>query len=161
LRFVEGRRFTVTKPSYLPTPLVFQYGSNCTAARLNGPKRLNGHAEDRGRAQTVEDFDIAFDVYSQTNSCAASDLVPTPGRKAWGVLFLINDFNTDAVIGRHSTSTPAACRREAIREEAVQCAIGEYGILLVRKATAGTRPGLRSRCSPRSGAVCRPPCCHR
>jgi hypothetical protein len=68
-------------------PLVFQYGSNCTAARLNGPSRLAGHAEDRGRAQTVEDFDIAFDIYSQTNSCAASDLVPTPGRKPWGVLY--------------------------------------------------------------------------
>src|SRR6266404_2779082 len=67
--------------------LVFQYGSNCTAGRLNGPSRLAGHAKDLGKAQTVEDFDIAFDVYSQTNGCAASDLVPTPGRKAWGVLY--------------------------------------------------------------------------
>jgi hypothetical protein len=67
--------------------LVFQYGSNCTAARLNGPRRLAGHAKVLGNARTVEDFDIAFDVYSQTNGCAASDLVPTPGRKAWGVLY--------------------------------------------------------------------------
>lgn len=72
-------------------PLVFQYGSNCTAARLNGPTRLNGHAEDQGRAQTVENYDIAFDVYSQTNGCAASDLVPTPGRRAWGVLYKLSD----------------------------------------------------------------------
>lgn len=70
--------------------LVFQYGSNCTAARLNGLGRLDGHAEDRGRALTVEDFDIAFDVYSQTNGCAASDLIPTPGRKAWGVLYEVS-----------------------------------------------------------------------
>ena len=68
-------------------PLVFQYGSNCTAARLNGPRRLNGQADDRGRAQTVGDFDIAFDVYSQTNACAASDLASAPGRKAWGALY--------------------------------------------------------------------------
>jgi hypothetical protein len=48
---------------------------------------LNGQADDRGRAQTVGDFDIAFDVYSQTNASAASDLVSTPCRKAWGVLY--------------------------------------------------------------------------
>lgn len=72
-------------------PLVFQYGSNCTAGRLNGPKRLNGHAEQRGRAQTVEDFDIAFDVYSQKNGCAASDLIPTQGRNAWGVLYKLSN----------------------------------------------------------------------
>ena len=67
--------------------LVFQYGSNCTAARLNGPSRLNGHADDLGRAQATEEFDIAFHVHSQTNDCAASDLVATPGRRAWGVLY--------------------------------------------------------------------------
>ena len=71
--------------------IVFQYGSNCTAARLNGPNRLNGRADDRGRAQTVEDFDIAFDVYSQTNACAASDLVAASDRKAWGVLYEVPD----------------------------------------------------------------------
>jgi hypothetical protein len=68
---------------------VFQYGSNCNAGRLNSPSRLNGHAEDLGRAQTIEDFDIAFDVYSQTNGCAAPDLVRFAGRKAWCVLYEI------------------------------------------------------------------------
>lgn len=72
-------------------PLIFQSGSNCTAGRLNSPNRLNGNAEDRGCACTIEDFDIAFDVYSQTNGCAAADLVPTSGRKAWGVLYEIPD----------------------------------------------------------------------
>ncbi len=71
-------------------PLVFQYGSNCTAGRLNGPSRLNGGAKDLGRAKTVEDFDIAFDVVSNTNGCAASDLIQTPGRKAWGVLYKLS-----------------------------------------------------------------------
>jgi hypothetical protein len=46
---------------------VFQYGSNTLSARLNGPNRLNGRAQSRGIAQTVDDFDIAFDVYSQSN----------------------------------------------------------------------------------------------
>lgn len=71
--------------------VVFQYGSNATRGRLNAPSRLNRRAVDRGRAITVEDYDIAFDVWSQTNRCAASDLVCTPGRKAWGVLYEIPD----------------------------------------------------------------------
>jgi gamma-glutamylcyclotransferase (GGCT)/AIG2-like uncharacterized protein YtfP len=71
--------------------LVFQYGSNCTVGRLNSPKRLNGTAKDLGRAQTVDDLDIAFDVFSQKNACAASDLVRTQGRKAWGVLYEMSD----------------------------------------------------------------------
>jgi len=72
-------------------PLVFQYGSNCTSARLNGPNRLNGGAKDLGRAQTFEDFDIAFDVESKTNGCAASNLIQAPGRKAWGVLYELSE----------------------------------------------------------------------
>lgn len=71
-------------------PFVFQYGSNCTTARLNSPNRLKGRAKDLGRAQTVEDFDIAFDVVSKTNGCAASNLIQTPGRKAWGVLYKLS-----------------------------------------------------------------------
>jgi hypothetical protein len=74
-------------PRYI---MLFQYGSNCTPARLNGPNRLKGRAKDLGRAQTVEDFDIAFDVVSKTNGCAASDLMETPGRKAWGVLYKLS-----------------------------------------------------------------------
>jgi hypothetical protein len=48
-------------------------------------------AEDLGRAQTVEDFDISFDVVSNTNGCAASDLIQRPGRKAWGVLYRLSE----------------------------------------------------------------------
>lgn len=73
----------------LPMTLVFQYGSNATRARLNGPERLDGHVHDLGPAETLDDLDIAFDVYSQKNGCAASDLVPTAGRRAWGVLYEI------------------------------------------------------------------------
>lgn len=72
-------------------PPVFQYGSNTTRGRLLGPNRLNGHAEDRGRACTIEVYDIVFDVWSQTNNCAASDLVRARGRQSWGVLYEIPD----------------------------------------------------------------------
>lgn len=66
-------------------PLIFQYGSNCDERRLND--RLSGAAKDQGRAQTIGTFDITFDVWSQRNACAASDLVRRSGRHAWGVLY--------------------------------------------------------------------------
>lgn len=70
-------------------PLLFQYGSNCDTTRLNSPERLAGAAEDLGRGETIEEYDLAFDVWSGGNKCAASDLVPAPGtgRHALGVLF--------------------------------------------------------------------------
>jgi hypothetical protein len=60
-------------------PLLFQYGSNTDAARLNDKTRLAGAAEDVGRAETVDEYDLAFDVWSGGNGCAASDLVLVPG----------------------------------------------------------------------------------
>ena len=94
--------------------LIFQYGSNCTAARLNGPARLAGHADDRGQAQTVEEFDIAFDVHSQTNGCAAADLILTPGRKACGVLYEIAE---DFIRGRLTDGQKTLAQIEGPRYE--------------------------------------------
>ena len=71
--------------------LVFQYGSNCASSRLNAPQRLNNHATDLGAAQTVEECDVRFNVYSQQNGCAAADILNVPGRRVWGVLFEIPD----------------------------------------------------------------------
>ncbi len=105
--------------------LVFQYGSNCTTGRLNGPTRLAGHAEDLGKAQTVEDFDIAFDVYSQTNGCAASDLVPKPGRKVWGVLYEVPE---DFIRGRRPDGQKTLEQVEGPRyEEKPISVIGQAG----------------------------------
>jgi hypothetical protein len=74
-------------------PLVFQYGSNCNTERLNRPERVDGAATHAVRAETVDEFDLAFDVWSRGNGCAASDLIPAPGtgRHAWGVLYRITD----------------------------------------------------------------------
>jgi cation transport regulator ChaC len=79
--------------------LVFQYGSNAMRSRLNGHSRLDGQADDRGAACTVDDFDIAFDVWSQTNGCAACDLIQVPGRFAWGVLY---DIPEEFIRGRRN-----------------------------------------------------------
>jgi cation transport regulator ChaC len=96
-------------------PLVFQYGSNATRSRLNGPKRLNGRAEGRGCAQTVDEYDIAFDVWSQTNGCAASDLILSPGRHAWGVLYEIPD---EFIRGKRSDGQKTLADIEGSRYEA-------------------------------------------
>ena len=81
-------------------PLIFQYGSNCLTARLKSPRRLGEAAVIVGRAQTIDEFDIAFDVWSQTNGCAASDLIAATGtgRRAWGVLY---EVPADRIRGRN------------------------------------------------------------
>jgi hypothetical protein len=69
--------------------VLFQYGSNCSTERLNGPDRLNGAAEIEGCDQTVDEFDIAFHVWSSGKECAAANLIPVRGTgcQAWGILY--------------------------------------------------------------------------
>ena len=72
--------------------LVFQYGSNMSSERLNHSERLDGDAKVMGIASTVDTFDFAFTVWSETNKCAAADIVPNPdGRPILGVLYDIPD----------------------------------------------------------------------
>jgi hypothetical protein len=94
---------------------IFQYGSNTLPARLNGPNRLCGRARPCGIAQTVGDFDIAFDVYSQSNGCAASNLIPVDGRKAWGVLYEIPE---GFVFGRRKDEQKTLAQIEGSHYEA-------------------------------------------
>jgi gamma-glutamylcyclotransferase (GGCT)/AIG2-like uncharacterized protein YtfP len=72
--------------------LVFQYGSNCSDSQINGKERLCGDAKFLGIAETVDDFELAFNVWSKRRACAASDIVPKPGSKVWGVLYEVPDF---------------------------------------------------------------------
>jgi cation transport regulator ChaC len=95
-------------------PLIFQYGSTCDAARLKGPQRLNSHAESRGAACTVEDFDIQFDVYSHTNGCAAADLVSIPGLMVWGVLY---EIPADFIRGRRTDGQKTLAQIEGEKYE--------------------------------------------
>ncbi|MGA2659557.1 MAG: gamma-glutamylcyclotransferase family protein [Verrucomicrobiota bacterium] len=71
--------------------LVFQYGSNMSAARLNAGNRLNGAAHPVGVAVTENDYEFTFDICSKTNDCAAADIVEGGGRRIWGVLYEILD----------------------------------------------------------------------
>ncbi len=70
---------------------VFQYGSNCDEERLNSSDRLGGVACLLGKAQTEDNHEIAFDVWSHTNNCAAADLIRRGNTQAWGVLYEIPD----------------------------------------------------------------------
>lgn len=73
--------------------LVFQYGSNMSVSRLNGEDRLAGDAKPICVARTVKPFELVFSVWSQSNNCAAADLLPSEtGRTVYGVLYEVPDF---------------------------------------------------------------------
>jgi cation transport regulator ChaC len=72
--------------------LVFQYGSNCSEGQINGNDRLCGDAKFIAIAETIDDYQLAFDVWSTKRECAASDIVASPGNKVWGVLYEVPDF---------------------------------------------------------------------
>jgi Gamma-glutamyl cyclotransferase, AIG2-like len=98
---------------------VFQYGSNTSTARLNSNDRLRGDARPLSAAYTQEDFDLAFDVWSDGNHCATADIVSGNGRQIWGVLYEIPDYliaretsgnrtSLDRIEGRRYRRTPIA-----------------------------------------------------
>ncbi len=72
--------------------LVFQYGSNCSESEMNSKTRLCGDAKFIDIAETVDDYELAFDVQSTERGCAASDIVRKAGGKAWGVLYEVPDY---------------------------------------------------------------------
>ena len=80
--------------------LVFQYGSNCLDSQINGEDRLRGDAKFLSIAETVEDFELAFDVWSNGRGCAAADIVRKPGSKVWGVLYDVPDDLIDRTTAR-------------------------------------------------------------
>jgi hypothetical protein len=71
--------------------LLFQYGSNMSPARLNSANRLRGDAKSLGLAQTADQYELDFTVWSTGNRCAATDLVPNGSRRIWGVLYQVPD----------------------------------------------------------------------
>jgi cation transport regulator ChaC len=72
--------------------LVFQYGSNCSSERLNSDTRLRGDAKSIGLVETVDNYQLRFDVWSNLNDCAASDLVRGGDTPAKGVLYEVPEY---------------------------------------------------------------------
>lgn len=94
-----GQVETASKQATEQKRLVFQYGSNCLNAEINGKERLKGDAVFIGIAETVEDYELAFDVFSNGRHCAAADMIRKPGGKVWGALYEI----PEELIGRKTT----------------------------------------------------------
>jgi gamma-glutamylcyclotransferase len=97
--------------------LVFQYGSNCLESQINSKDRLCGDARFIDIAETVDDFQLAFDVWSTNRQCAASDIVQSPGNKVWGALYEVPDFLTER-------KTAAAHNRKSL--DAIEGEGGNY-----------------------------------
>lgn len=62
--------------------LVFQYGSNCLENQIYSKDRLCGEAKFIDIAETVDDFQLAFDVWSTKRQCAASDFCAEPWKQS-------------------------------------------------------------------------------
>ena len=88
---LSGRKY-LRKAAKAAMALVFQYGSNCLESQINSKDRLCGDAKFIGIAETVDDFQLAFDVWSTRRKCAASDIVTSPGNKVWGTLYEVPEF---------------------------------------------------------------------
>lgn len=72
--------------------IVFQYGSNCKESEMNSSKRLKGDAKFLGVSETVENYKLAFDVYSKKRGCiAVADIVKSGTKSVWGILYDVPD----------------------------------------------------------------------
>jgi cation transport regulator ChaC len=93
--------------------IVFQYGSNCLDSEINSEERLCGDARFLDIAETVENFELAFDVWSKGRGCAAADIVRKPGKTVWGVLYEV----PDDLIGRKTAKARGRKSFDAIEGE--------------------------------------------
>ncbi len=126
-------------------PLVFQYGSNCDAERLNSPERLGGAAVDRGLARTVQEYDIGFDVRSQINQCAASDLVKAEGTGRAG-LWPSAEYVSHIVAGLRAHECPERYVRHVTDVAAQSCTNADNEAAAKQRAMI---EALRMRISPK------------
>jgi hypothetical protein len=68
--------------------MLFQYGSNMNPDRLNSFERLDGAAEVVGGAR-LKGWGVRFDLYSETNRCAVTDIIPSAKEHVEGVLYRV------------------------------------------------------------------------
>jgi hypothetical protein len=134
-----------TTPPQEQSTLLFQYGSNCDDQRLNSHERLDGAAKNPVLAETVDEYDLAFDVWSTTNGCAASDLIPAPGtgRRATGILY---EVPTDRIRGerldRKKTMTMIEGPSYEEHTITVRTTNGEHHAITFLVKEHARRPGL-------------------
>ncbi len=127
--------------------LIFQYGSNCSNERINSSDRLKGDAVALGWAETVDNYQLQFDVWSISNGCAASDIVVGGDSPAQGVLYEVPDAlvtRPTAPVGRRSFDAIEgdAYARKPIRVRRRDGTIVDAQTYVVRTPRAGLRTSL-------------------
>jgi gamma-glutamylcyclotransferase len=128
--------------------LVFQYGSNCLDAQINGKDRLKSDARFIGIAETVDDYELAFDVFSKGRHCAAADIVRKPGGKVWGALYEIPEYLIGrATAGAHDRKSLDAIEGEGTNYERREISVRKPDGQIVTALTYTVRnplPDLRT-----------------
>lgn len=130
--------------------LVFQYGSNCSDSEINGAARLRGDARFVGIAETVEEYELSFDVQSMKRNCAAADIVRKPGSRVWGALYDVPDYliqrQTAKARGRKSLDQIEGegtnYRRETIQVRRPDGRMEQALTYLVMDPQAGLKTGI-------------------
>lgn len=91
--------------------LVFQYGSNTSAGRINASDRLRGEAMPVAPARTVQGFEMVFDVPSRQNDCGAASIRRAGRHPVWGRLYEI----PEELVRAPSAGTGTRCLDEIER----------------------------------------------
>jgi gamma-glutamylcyclotransferase (GGCT)/AIG2-like uncharacterized protein YtfP len=128
--------------------LLFQYGSNCLESEINSIDCLCRDARFIAIAQTVDDYEIAFDVFSKGRGCAAANIVRKAGTKVWGALYEIPEHllsretsgarkSLDAIEGRSYAREKIEIRRQVVDEQAWLA-----WTYIVKKPTSGLKTGF-------------------
>lgn len=116
-------------------------------ARLNSPERLRGDATPAGLAETVDNYELRFDVWSIGNNCAAADIVPEGDSTVLGVLYEVPDelmSRDTAPRGRRSFDAIEgnAYERRSIRVKRKDGAILEAVTYIVRQPARDLRTSI-------------------
>jgi Gamma-glutamyl cyclotransferase, AIG2-like len=107
---------------------LFQYGSNMNPTRLNAPQRLDGRAKSIGVAR-LDGWGIRFDLYSVTNKCAVTDIIPAKDEYVLGVLY---DVPIPFVVARRAEPSRMD-KIEGVKADG----IGNYKRQIIRVTTRG------------------------
>jgi hypothetical protein len=129
---------------------LFQYGSNMSSRRLNSAQRLGGAATPIGRAR-LDGWGIRFDLYSETNKCAVTDIRRSHAEHVWGALFCVPRELVIAPSGRSRMDEIEGAgkgERSNYRRETIYARRGRY--LVQAETYVGTAPARHrfNRASP-------------
>lgn len=116
--------------------LYFAYGSNLNEAQMHD--RCPG-AELVGVA-TLENYRLAFTIYSPTRMCGCADIVTCDGEAVYGLLYRLSD--TDAALMDDFEGHPVHYKRVDVRVVSKGVLVQAYTYEVVHKVE-GLRPSVQ------------------